>query len=546
MTDENKAEDQGTDTGASVAEQPTNPPEGETAEHQHAEGEGHEHTEGDGEKEAPPKLVQQVELRDVGPCKKHIKVSVERASIDDRLDRKFTEMMPESQVAGFRPGKAPRALVRRRYRKEVADQVKAELLLESLEQLAEDHDIAPLSAPNLDPFNIELPESGTLTYEFEVEVRPQFDLPNYKGLKLRRPVKTFTDADVDQEKRRLLAPYGQMVPKPEGNAQVGDAIVADVVSRDGDRVLGTINEAVIRVEPQLAFKDGVAERFGEQIQGSNPGDTRTVDITLSDKVGAEELRGKKVQATVTVKDVKKVRPPDLSHEFLHNFGVHTPEQFDELVRVILQRRLEYQQRRSARQQVLEQIGGAANVELPRDLLVRQARRSLNRQVMEMRANGIPEEEIRGRVRLLEQDVLQSTAQGLREHFVLQKIAEVEKIDITDDDLEDEIERIAEQNNESGRRVRARLEREDLMDALAAELIERKSLDLILESAEYEDVPLDAGERAVATVEEQAVPGEMHDPTEQPPTEEAGAAAAEGASAEGAATPAEEGSGAEES
>ncbi|HJT76406.1 MAG TPA: trigger factor, partial [Gemmataceae bacterium] len=473
MTDENKAEDQGTETGAGVADQPTNPPEGETAEHPHAEGEGHEHEhEGEEEKKAP-KLEQQVELRDIGPCKKHIKVSVERASIDDRLDRKFAEMMPESQVAGFRPGKAPRALVRRRYRKEVADQVKAELLLESLEQLAEDHDIAPLSAPNLDPFGIELPESGALTYEFEVEVRPQFDLPSYKGLKLRRPVKTFTDADVAQEKRRLLAPHGQMVPKPEGNAQVGDAIVADVVSRDGDRVLGTINEAVIRVEPQLAFKDGVAEHFGEQIQGANPGDTRTVDITLSDKVGDENLRGKKVQAALTVKDVKNVRLPDLSHEFLHNFGVHSPEQFDELVRVILDRRLEYQQRRSAREQVLQQIGGAANVELPRDLLVRQARKSLSRQVMEMRANGIPEEEIRGRVRLLEQDVLQSTAQALREHFVLQKIAEVEKIDITDDDLEDEIERIAEQNNESVRRVRARLEREDLMDALAAELIERK-------------------------------------------------------------------------
>jgi trigger factor len=139
-------------------------------------------------------------------------------------------------------------------------------------------------------------------------------------------------------------------------------------------------------------------------------------------------------------------------------------------------------------------------------------------VMEMQSAGMPEEEIRGQVRLLQQDTLRSTALALKEHFVLQKIAEVEKIDIDQEDLDDEIERIATQNDESPRRVRARLEKEDLMEALATEIIERKSLDLILESAEYEDVPLEKEEGAVGTMEEQAVPGEMHDSTAVPPQE----------------------------
>src|SRR5690348_4522668 len=121
MTDESKPEQPGTDTGATVAEQASTPPEGAAAEHQEGAAEGQEP-----EKERP-KLKQEVDIRDVGPCKKHIKVTVERESIDNRLDEKFKEIMPDSSVAGFRPGKAPRALVRRRYRKEVADQVKAEL-----------------------------------------------------------------------------------------------------------------------------------------------------------------------------------------------------------------------------------------------------------------------------------------------------------------------------------------------------------------------------------------------------------------------------------
>ena len=109
--------------------------------------------------------------------------------------------------------------------------------------------------------------------------------------------------------------------------------------------------------------------------------------------------------------------------------------------------------------------------------------------MEMRSDGIAEEEIAQRQRLLQQDVLRTTELALKEHFVLQKIAEKEKIEINEDDLNEEIDRLAEQADESPRRVRARLEKEDLLDALAAEMIERKALDLILDAAEYEEAPL---------------------------------------------------------
>jgi trigger factor len=136
----------------------------------------------------------------------------------------------------------------------------------------------------------------------------------------------------------------------------------------------------------------------------------------------------------------------------------------------------------------------------------------------MRSSGISEEEIVARQRLLQQDTLRSTALALKEHFVMQKIAEEEKLDVDDDDLNDEIDRIAAQNEEPPRRVRARLEKEDLLDALAAEILERKALDLVLEHAEYEDVPIDkkAEEKPTAAVEQQAVSGELHDPMAVPP------------------------------
>lgn len=467
----------------------------------------------------PVKLHQTVEIKDVGPCKKHIKVSVDRKDIDDRFGEKFSELVADANVSGFRPGKAPRKIVERRFHKEVGDQVKTEVLLASLEQLAEDHDIAPLSHPDLDPAAIEMPNQGPLVYEFEVEVRPQFDLPNYKGLKIKRVVHTFTDDEVAQEERRLLAPHGQVVPKPEGSAQIGDILTADVTTRDGDRVVSTIKEAQFRIDKKLAFKDAVAPRFAEQVQGANPGDAKVVDIELSTEAADANLSGKTVKATFDIKDVKTLRLPELTHEFLHTYGVHAPDELHELVRVVLQRRLEYTQRQSAREQVLEHINAAASWELPRDLLVRQARKAMARRLMEMRADGIAEEEIAQRQRLLQQDVLRNTELALKEHFVLQKIAETEKIDISEDDLVEEIDRLAEQSEESPRKVRARLEKDDLIDALAAEMIERKALDLILDSAEYDDQPMTQEDApAVTTVEEQTVPGEMSDLSTPPPAE----------------------------
>jgi trigger factor len=501
MTDEKRTTDTGEESDPSA-------PEASTATAEKGE-------------EKSGKLKQQVELSDIGPCKKHIKVTIDRDTVDLRLEEKYSKLMSDATIPGFRPGKAPRKIVLRRFEKAVKEEVRGELLMASLEQMAEDHDIAPLAPPDLKPDAIEIPAEGPFVYEFDVEVRPEFDLPNYKGLKLKRPIKVFNDADVDNEERRILTPYGQLVPKPEGNAQIGDFLVVDITSKLGDQVVGSGKEVTLRIDSRLAFKDGVAEKFAKQTVGAKAGDKKVIDVTMSDNVANSAFKGHVLQSTLDVKDVKTLRLPELTHEFLHQFGVHSLDELRERIRQLLQRRLEYQQRQSARQQVLEQIDAATSWELPQDMLMRQARRTLQRRIMEMRQAGMSDDEIRGRQRVLEQDILRSTALGLKEHFVMQKIAETEKLDINDEDIDLEIERIAYQNNESPRRVRSQLEKEDLLEALAVQLLERKALDLILEHAEYTDVPLDAAaDESVATTEEQMVEGELKDPTAPPPEEPA--------------------------
>lgn len=471
--------------------------------------------------DAPPaeekkKIKQTVDIKDVGPCKKHIKVTVLREDIDASFQKKFKELVGESWIPGFRPGKAPRPIVQRKFKKDVHDQVKGEILLASLEQLAEEFDVAPLSAPNLNTGALMIPDKGDFIYEFEVEVRPHFDLPEYKGLKLKRPVRDFTDADVDEEQTRLLSNDGQLIPK-DGPADKGDYVIVDMTTTFGNEKVGEAKEITLRVDDTMSFKDGVAQKFGEQMFGAKAGEKRVVDISMTDSVAVDRLKGQTVQAQLDIKDVKSLRLPELDELFLEKYQCKTVDQFRETIRLVLQRRLEYSQRQSAREQVLSLITASATWELPQDLLQRQARKTLARRVMEMREAGIGEDEIKARQRLLERDVLSSTASALKEHFVLQKIAENEKIELDQGEIDEEIIRIADQYGETPRRIRAQFEREDLMETLAAQLIERKSLDLILSSAEYEEVPI-GKEGGMATVETQAVPGEMKDPTAAPPEE----------------------------
>jgi len=466
--------------------------------------------------EAPAKLKQDVVITDAGPCKKHVKVTVDRSAINTRMDEKFSDMMVKNpvQIPGFRTGKAPRKIVEKKFFKEIAAEVKNEILMASLEQLAEEQSLSPLSPPELDPSKVLIPEGDDepMVYEFNIEVRPEFDLPDYKGLKIRRPVHEFTPADIKRESKRILEPYGTLAPKDGDDiaVEMDDLVTTNLVIKDGDKELNKVSEVRLKVEKRLALEDGVAEDFGKKLVGAKVGDTREVEITLSQGVNTA-LRGKSVNAHFTILDIKTMRLPELTSDLLGQFNVRNADQFEEVVTTRLERFLAYQQRQTARTQVLQLLAGQTKWELPQDLLQKQARKTLQRRVMEMRGAGMTEEQIVSRERSLTQDALRSTAAALQEHFVLQKIADLEKLEIEDADIEAEIDAIADRSGESPRKVRGRMEREDQMESLATELLERKALDMVLETAVYEDYefnPMNEDEDATATTDATATDGSV--------------------------------------
>jgi trigger factor len=441
-----------------------------------------------GEDEAPQRLELDVEIKSPGACERHVTVTISRNDIDRYFDDAFGELMPTATVPGFRIGRAPRKVVENRYRDEVSDQVKSALLLDSLEQISEDQRFTAISEPNFDLEAVEVPKDGPMTFEFTIEVRPEFDLPKWKGLSLKRPVRDFTDADIDEQLEQMLARYGQLVPH-DGAVEEGDYISANITAKVDGKQVAHEPEAVIRIRPTLSFRDARLEGFAKLMKGAKEGDKRQAEVTLSKDAPNADLRGKKVDLEFEVLEVKKLKLPELTEYFLQEIGGFASEaELREAIKKNLQRQLEYQQQRIARSQISSLLTKSADWELPQGLLERQSARELERAMMELRRSGFSEAEIRARENQLRQNSTAGTATALKEHFILERIAEDEKLDVDEGDYDKEIFLIAAQSGESPRRVRAQLEKRGLMDVLRNQIIERKVLELVQSEAKFKDEP----------------------------------------------------------
>jgi trigger factor len=444
--------------------------------------------ETDGEESEQKPLKLEVQVTSPGACERHVTVTIAREDIDRYFDNAFGELMPTANVPGFRIGRAPRKVVEHRFRDEVSDQVKSALLLDSLEQISDEQRFTAISEPDFDLEAVEVPREGPMTFEFTIEVRPEFDLPQWKGLKLNRPVRDFTDADIDEQLEQMLARYGQLVPF-EGEVGEGDYVSVNITSTHDGKQLMREPEAVVRIRPTLSFRDAKLDGFAKLMKGAKEGDRITAQVTLSKDASNTELRGKKIQLEFEVLGVKKLKLPDLTEEFLQEIGNFGSEkELRDAIRMNLQRQLEYEQQRIARSQISALLTKSADWELPQGLLQRQSARELERAVMELRRSGFSDAEIRARENLLRQNSTASTATALKEHFILERIAEEEKLDVEEGDYDKEIFLIAAQSGESPRRVRAQLEKRGLMDVLRNQIIERKVLERVQSEAKFKDEP----------------------------------------------------------
>lgn len=448
---------------------------------------GDEATRVDGDGDEKEKIDLQVEITSAGPCLKHVAVTIPRAEIDRAFGMAIEEMSETANVPGFRAGHAPKGLLQKKFREELQNQVRQTLLVGSLDQISSDHDLEPINDPDLDVQAIEIPEEGDFEYEFNVEVRPEFDLPDYTGLPIEQPKVEVTEEEVASQQQRFLTGYGSFVPY-EGAAQVGDLLTLSATfTRDGEE-LRELDEFTATLRPVLRFQDAELESFGELFVGAEIGAKKSADLIVSREAETIGLRGETVHAEFKLLDLKRLEMPALTADFFDRIEIDDVEDLQNRIRETLERQRTYRARQNARSQVLSKITESADWELPESLVARQVENALRREILEMQQAGFSAGDIRSRENQLRQNAITTTRQALKEHFVLDRIAEREKIVVGPAEIEQEITLMAMQQGESPRRLRSRLEKSGMIENLEAQLRERKAIDYILERADIREIP----------------------------------------------------------
>ncbi len=473
------------------------------------------------EMEAPEEPKLQVDIAVTSPqsCLRDVVVTIPRAEVDRYLRKAFDDLVPEAQIPGFRSGRAPRKLVEKQFKETIHERVKGSLVMDSLAQATEGHGFSAIGEPQFDFDAVELPESGDFKYQFTIECRPEFETPNWKGLAIKKPVDETTEADIDAAIERLLSRNAPMEATDEA-AVLGDRLLITAKFSHDGQYLSEMEEEYVTLSSQVSFSDGVCANFGEVMSGVIEGDVRTVQVTISEGADDESMRGKVVDAEVKVVEVLHRNLPELTKSYLEELGdFENEEELRKFVRDSLDRQREYREQQEVRRAVVELLTNNANFELPKDLVRRQTNRELQRKILELRRSGFSDEQIRGYVNAIRQNAQAETEVALREHFILEQIAEELKIEAEAGEYDNEINLISMQSGESPRRIRARLEKAGQMDALRNQIVERKVIEAIMAEAKVTEEKVKRDDTAentfavyhnVVPVKGVDIPEAMHD------------------------------------
>lgn len=436
--------------------------------------------------EAAERMDLTVEIRNVGPCKKHVSVTVAEGDIAAIREECLEELSGKAQVPGFRVGRVPRQLLERKFKDDIAAQIKQKVLLASLEQMSEENKIDPISEPRIDVETLEVPDTGSFHYEFEVEVRPEFEVPDYTSFTIRRPSGEITTEELDAYRHQFLASYAtkETVDAP---VEAGDFLSCTMTFEHGGAVIREAKNLTVQVLPSVNFQDAVLEGFDQLMLGTTAGETRNTTVRISLQSPVIEMRGEEVSVAIEVLEVQRQELPVIDQEFLEKLNLDAETDLESELRSSLERQIEFQQRQAARQQVLEKIVESADWDLPESLVRQQTENALRRELLEMSQAGFTREAILARENEIRRNAIDNTRQALKEHFVLDRIATDEKIECEPGDVDRELMMMSFQSGEPVRRIRARMSKSGMIENLEAQLRERKAVDFILSKATFEDV-----------------------------------------------------------
>ncbi|MHC4890222.1 MAG: trigger factor, partial [Planctomycetota bacterium] len=433
-------------------------------------------------------LKNTVTIEEAGPCKKKVIIEIPEESIQNATDEQYKTLSKEAMVPGFRKGRAPRRLLEKRFGKEVTEQIKLKLLADASDSAIKNNELNTLREPDIDYENIELPNTGTLKFDFEVEVRPEFDLPQLDGIAVEKRKLEVTDEQIDREIEQLRRWSGVWTPREAGEIELDDQIIADAVLKADDAEEQEKLDNIEIYVRKTGFVGTVpVEKLDDLLVGSKAGDIRQTTVDVPKTYFREQYRGKKVDVQITIKDIKFLKPAALDENFLKKFGVEDETELREKFRDTLQSRLETQGRTEMTEQIYRHLLDNTDFDLPVDVVADQAEMLLRRQQISLMQKGLSHEQIEEQMEQLQASSDQQAKEQLKIFFIMDKIAEKLDFEVSEEEINGHIAQLAIQRGQRPERMREQMLRDGSLAQFRLQVREDKCIAKLLESAKITEI-----------------------------------------------------------
>jgi len=365
-----------------------------------------------------------------------VRVELDAAAVDAEFDTITKSFQKQAQLPGFRPGKAPRALVEKKYEADIRDEVKRKLIGDHYRKALEEQKIQAVGYPDIE--EVQFGRGQALQFTATVETAPEFTLPEYKGLPATIETKSVTDADVDRALDMLRGQHVKYNPVVRPLAS-GDIAVVNYSGTCEGKAITELAPTAKGLTEQKNFwvetaSDSFIPGFAEQLIGAQAGDQRTVNVDFPADFVTPELQGKKGVYAVELVEVKEKVLPVLDDELAKKFGAENVEKLKAGVHADLENELKYSQSKAIRTQVVRALLGRANFDLPESAVAAETRNVVYDLVRQNTQRGVGRELIEKQKDEIYSVAASNAKERVKLAFLVGRIAEREKLQVAEADV----------------------------------------------------------------------------------------------------------------
>lgn len=429
-----------------------------------------------------------VQLNSVSESRKNLVVTLDKSEVETEHKAVVGEIVRQARLPGFRPGKAPEAIVMKRFAKEIAEELKQKVVTKAYQGALEKEKLEVLNVVSVEEGTIEAGLSAAITVT--VDVRPEFTLPDYVGLPTTVPPVDPTDAEVDSVIQGLRSERADFKATDRAAAKGDYVKLSYEGSTEGKKIAEIAGDKQLYAAvPQTweeveGANEGIIPGLGKHLSGVSKGDKRTVTVTFpADFQPVPALAGKTAEYAIEVQEVRERILPELDAEF---FKAHQSDDLEGLksqVRSSLKLQKERQNRAAQRNQVTQALADKVNFEPPTSLVEAETQGVLRQFIEENMRRGIPAEQFEKDKKELFDGARKAAANRVKVQLILAKIAEAEKIQVTDRDIELFIRSEAARSNRSPDKIAKELGKSrEALRSVQQSIIFDKSVDFLVSKA----------------------------------------------------------------